>query len=76
MFEESNIEQVSKDLKVNFLGNLPFDPKVNRLADKGDIEDYSSPETTEFVSKVRAQVAKMVGMTATPLTWKKAADSH
>ena len=76
MFEESNIEQVSKDLKVNFLGNLPFDPKVNRLADKGDIEDYSSPETTEFVSNVRAEVAKMVGMTATPLTWKKEAESH
>ena len=76
MFEDSNIEGAVKNLKVNFLGKLPFDPKVNRLADKGDIENYSSPATTEFVSNMRAQVAKMVGVTSTPIAWKKTADSH
>jgi Mrp family chromosome partitioning ATPase len=71
MFEESNIEAVSNDLKLSFLGKLPFDPEVNRLADTGHIENYSSKETTDMVANVRAQVSKMVGMTATPISWKK-----
>ncbi|MHB2036447.1 MAG: P-loop NTPase [Nitrososphaerales archaeon] len=70
MFEESNIEGVADQLKVNFLGSLPFDPAVNRLADQGKIEDYSSIEVTEFVSNVRSQVNKLVGLTATPISWK------
>ena len=70
MFEESNIEGVADQLKVNFLGSLPFDPAVNRLADQGKIEDYSSSEVTEFVSNVRSQINKLVGLTATPISWK------
>jgi len=70
MFEESNIEGVANQMKVNFLGSLPFDPAVNRLADQGKIEDYSSIEITEFVSNVRSQVNKLVGLTATPISWK------
>ena len=70
MFEESNIEGVANQMKVNFLGSLPFDPAVNRLADQGKIEDYSSIEVTEFVSNVRSQVNKLVGLTATPISWK------
>ncbi len=71
MFEDSNIGHVAKELNLNFLGKLPFDPKVNRLADKGRIEDYLSPETTQLVSSVRSQVSKLVGLTATPISWKR-----
>src|SRR5208283_3553812 len=48
MFEESGIDQNAKKLGIDFLGKLPFDPSMNRLADQGRIEDYSSPETTEL----------------------------
>jgi Mrp family chromosome partitioning ATPase len=73
MFENSGIEKVAKNLNIGFLGKLPFDPKINRLADQGKIEDYSSAETTEFVRNVRDQVGRSVGLTATPIAWKKAA---
>jgi Mrp family chromosome partitioning ATPase len=71
MFENSNIEKVAGDLKLNFLGELPFDPKVNRLADSGKLEDYDSEETERMVSSVRSQMGKLVGLTATPIAWKK-----
>jgi Mrp family chromosome partitioning ATPase len=71
MFENSNIEKVAGDLKLNFLGELPFDPKVNRLADSGKLEDYNSEETERMVSSVRSQMGKLVGLTATPIAWKK-----
>jgi Mrp family chromosome partitioning ATPase len=71
MFENSNIEMVARDLKLNFLGELPFDPNVNRLADSGRLEDYNSEETERLVSSVRSQMGKMVGLTATPIAWKK-----
>ncbi|MDG6921678.1 MAG: P-loop NTPase, partial [Nitrososphaerota archaeon] len=29
MFEDSNVEKVSNDLAIGFLGRLPFDPRVN-----------------------------------------------
>lgn len=71
MFEDSNVENAAKELKVNFLGKLPFDPKVNRLSDEGNIESYRSEEVAQLVSETRNQVNKLVGLTATPLAWKK-----
>lgn len=71
MFANSDIEKVANQMNVNFLGKLPFDPIVNRLADEGRIEDYASREATEFVSNVRSQVNKLVGLTATPISWKR-----
>ncbi|MDG6905303.1 MAG: P-loop NTPase [Nitrososphaerota archaeon] len=71
MFEDSNVEKVSNDLAIGFLGRLPFDPRVNRLADRGEIEEYSSEETAELASTIRSQVNRMVGITATPISWKK-----
>ncbi len=71
MFEELGLDEVAKELKVNFLGKLPFDPKVNRLADKGKLEEYESEELAEFARLVREQVTKIAGMTAAPIAWKK-----
>ncbi|MGI0092373.1 MAG: P-loop NTPase, partial [Nitrososphaerales archaeon] len=74
MFEESGIEETSSKLGVNFLGRLPFDPKVNRLVDKGQLELYSSPDTEELARKVRAEVNKLAGLTAAPIAWKRSAN--
>ncbi|MHB1909460.1 MAG: Mrp/NBP35 family ATP-binding protein [Nitrososphaerales archaeon] len=72
MFEESGIEGAANDLQVNFLGKLPFDPAVNRLADVGNLESYSSSETEELTRKVKDEVLKLTGVTAAPIAWKKA----
>jgi Mrp family chromosome partitioning ATPase len=73
MFEEIGIGEVAKDLKVNFLGKLPFDPKINRLADSGKLEEYSSPTTEEFARIVREEISKLTGVIATPIAWKRPA---
>lgn len=72
MFEDSNIGNAADQLKINFLGKLPFDPEINRLSDDGRIEDYSSEDVVRLVSETRKQIGKLVGLTATPLTWKRA----
>jgi Mrp family chromosome partitioning ATPase len=71
MFEELGLEKVSGDLKVNFLGKLPFDPQVNRLADKGRLEEYSSSATQEVTRLVREETGRLTGVTATPIAWKR-----
>jgi Mrp family chromosome partitioning ATPase len=75
MFEELGLEKVANNLKVNFLGKLPFDPKINRLADKGKLENYSSASTEEFTRNVREEVSRLTGVTATPIAWKRASQS-
>ena len=71
MFQDSDIESVSKDLQIHFLGKLPFDPEVNKLADQGKIEKYSSIETSDMVRKVRNRIQELGGITAKPIAWKR-----
>ena len=75
MFEDSNIEMASHELQIEMLGKLPFDPRINRLADQGRIEEYSSNETKDLVATVRSRLGKLVGVTATPITWKKSSEA-
>lgn len=69
MFQDSNIESVAKSLKVDFLTKLPFDPEINKLADQGKIERYTSTETIELVRKVRNKMIDLGGITAQPIAW-------
>lgn len=71
MFEDSGIEKTSVNLNVAFLGKLPFDPKVNRLADRGQLERYESQETGDFTRKVKTELVRLTGVTAMPIAWKK-----
>jgi Mrp family chromosome partitioning ATPase len=71
MFQDSDIESVSRDLQIHFLGKLPFDPEVNKLADQGKIEKYSSMETSDLVRKVRNRMQELGGITAKPIAWKR-----
>ncbi len=72
MFQDSGIEKTSAGLNVTFLGKLPFDPKINRLSDLGQLERYASPEIDEFTRKVKTELLKLTGVTAIPIAWKKA----
>ena len=75
LFEDSNISSVAAEMHVNFLGKLPFDPKVNRLADIGKIEEYSSDETREFVGNLRSVMDKTSGVTVSPIAWKRTGEA-
>ncbi len=70
MFLESGIEKFANESKIMFLGKLPFDPKINRLADGGELERYSSKETASLARVIREEVARISGVTATPIAWK------
>ncbi len=70
MFRESGIEEFARDTNLRFLGKIPFDPAANRLADRGAIEQYAAPETVELAHNLTEQVAKITGITATPIAWK------
>jgi Mrp family chromosome partitioning ATPase len=72
MFENSGIESAASRLKVNFLGRLPFDPRVNKLADAGQLERYGSGEISDLVRLVKAEVTKNTGLATTPIAWKRA----
>jgi len=74
MFQDSDIESVAKEIKVNFLGKLPFDPEVNKLADQGKIDRYVSEETAALVRKIRNQVIELGGITAKPIAWKRSTE--
>src|SRR5487761_398777 len=71
LFQDSGIEKTSVNLNVAFLGKLPFDPKVNRLADRGQLERYESQETGDFTRKVKTELVRLTGVTAMPIAWKK-----
>jgi Mrp family chromosome partitioning ATPase len=73
MFEESGIEETSHNLGIPFLGKLPFDPKINRMSDAGNLERYSSEEIEEFARKIKHELVRLTGVTATPIAWKKTA---
>ena len=75
MFEESNIEKEAGRMGVDFLGRLPFDPKVNRLADAGKIEEHSNDVIREIADKVRNAASLQREINVTPLAWKKTSDS-
>ena len=74
MFQDSDIESVAQTLNVKFLGKLPFDPQVNKLADQGKIDSYASEETGELVRKVRNEIIQLGGITAKPIVWKRSSD--
>ena len=75
LFEDSNISSVAAEMHVKFLGKLPFDHKVNRIADIGKIEENSSDETRELVGNLRSVMDKTSGVTVSPIAWKRTGET-
>ncbi len=72
MFEESGIESEANRLGVDFLGKLPFDLHVNRLADSGRLEEYASAEMQEITAKIKSKTIQLTSMKVEPIAWKRA----
>ena len=50
LFGPSRAEERAREMGVPFLGQLPIDPRIAELSDRGRIEDY---ESEVFVKMVR-----------------------
>lgn len=51
-FGESHGEEIAAAMNTPFLGRLPLDPEISRLADAGKLEDYHSDAVTEILQKI------------------------
>lgn len=56
---------------LELVGELPFDPKIAELADRGELESYDSPEVRKLVENVRKKVVSMVPVSVSPIAWKR-----
>lgn len=52
IFGKSNISQKVKNMGLTFLGELPIDPKISEMCDRGRIEDYEGDSLKTLVEKV------------------------
>lgn len=57
--------------KLDLVGELPFDPRIAELADRGELDKYESPEVSNLVKNVRKKVLSMVPVSVSPIAWKQ-----
>jgi Mrp family chromosome partitioning ATPase len=60
MFGRSKGAEAAKKAGIPFLGAVPLDPDISRLADEGKIEDYSNPLFEEVTRAVRLNASKLL----------------
>lgn len=51
-FAESHGEEIAAAMDIPFLGRLPLDPEISRLADAGKLEEYRSEAVAEVLDNV------------------------
>ncbi len=51
-FGKSKIEEVAQEMNLKVLGQLPIDPRISMLGDKGEIEKYSSPLLDDCIQNI------------------------
>lgn len=49
IFGDSNVNEVAKEFNLNVLANMPLDPKITALCDKGRIEDVETPHLEKAI---------------------------
>lgn len=57
-FAESHGEETAAKIGVPFLGRLPIDPEISRLADTGRLEEYRSEALEELLDRIASERAK------------------
>jgi hypothetical protein len=71
VFGRSKGEDAAKRAEIPFLGSMPIDSEIARLADQGKIEDYSNPHFEEVTNAVRLNATKLLEPIpgAMPIAW-------
>ncbi len=72
VFGKANGESLSLTLGIPFLGEVPIDPRIAELSDRGKIEEYSSPVFEGIVSELRKRSSVQAEQQLTqglPIAW-------
>jgi Mrp family chromosome partitioning ATPase len=73
IFGRSKAPEVARKAGIPFLGAVPMDPDIARLADEGKIEDYSNPLFEDVTRAVRLNAARLLEPIpgAMPIAWSE-----
>jgi Mrp family chromosome partitioning ATPase len=73
VFGKSKAQDASKKAGIPFLGSMPLDPEIARLADEGKLEDYANPLFEEVTRAVRLNATKLLEPIpgAMPIAWSE-----
>jgi Mrp family chromosome partitioning ATPase len=73
IFGPSKAQNAAKKAGIPYLGAIPLDPEITRLADAGKIEDYVNPAFEEVTNTVRVNAAKLIEPIpgAMPIAWSE-----
>jgi len=73
VFGRSKAPEAAKKAGIPFLGAIPIDPNIARLADEGKIEDYSNPLFEEVTRAIRVNATSLLEPIpgAMPIAWSE-----
>jgi Mrp family chromosome partitioning ATPase len=71
IFGHSKAQDATKKAGIPYLGSVPIDPEIARLADEGDIEDYSNSLFEDVTRSVRMNATSLLEPIpgAIPIAW-------
>ena len=71
IFGPSKSQDAAKKAEIPYLGSMPVDPEIARLADEGKIEDYVNPLFEDVTRAVRVNATKLLEPIpgAMPIAW-------
>ncbi len=73
IFGHGKSKDAAKSTGIPYLGSVPIDPEISRLADEGKIEEYNNPAFEELTRTVRLSATKLLEPIpgAMPIAWSE-----
>ena len=72
IFGHGKTQEAAKRAGIPYLGAVPLDPEITKLADEGKIEDYNNPVFEEVTRTVRLNAARLLEpIAAMPIAWSE-----
>ena len=73
IFGHGKSKDAAKRTGIPYLGSVPIDPEIARLADEGKIEEYNNPAFEELTRTVRLSATKLLEPIpgAMPIAWSE-----
>jgi len=77
IFGHGRAQDAARKAGIPYLGSVPIDPKITKLADEGRIEDYSNPLFEELTRTVRLNATSLLEPIpgAIPIAWSEEKDA-
>jgi len=73
LFGHGKSQDAAKRSNIPFLGSVPIDPEIAKLADEGKIDDYNNPVFEEVTRTVRLSATRLLEPIpgAMPIAWSE-----